>query len=200
VDDAASGLHGHELSQLQELPVEAIELAEADWADPDIPNYEGRKDDANRYAQWLLDGMEAPPIEAVETESGAIRCTDGHRRLAAARLAGKSRVLVWVSPCMDHPHGMRDAKGALMRVGMTYEGIHGEEWTPRACEATQEIERDMALGFFESERRLYGDQFDAEACVEDIHRQWGRFAAEAVEQAKGIVCQAGEQPEGGISM
>jgi hypothetical protein len=123
--DSRCGLHGHEVAQLREVDPQSLEISEADWADANLPNYEGRRDDAGRYAQWLQEGREAPPVEVVETESGQMRVTDGHRRLAAAKIAGASTVKAWVSPAMLHPEQKCDSEGQIMRVGMTYEGFHG---------------------------------------------------------------------------
>lgn len=125
IDDHV-GLHGREISVLVAVDPDALDLSEADWSDPSIPNYEGRRDDAERYACWIADGLIPPPIEVVQTDSGTFRVTDGHRRLAAAKLAGASSLLAWISPTMPHPTGLADCLGEILRVGMTFERVPRE--------------------------------------------------------------------------
>jgi hypothetical protein len=102
-------------------------MTEEDWADGGYENYGGKRDDAFRYAEWLNAGHKSPPVDVAETEKGTLQlCHDGHRRLAAHKLAKLDYILAWVSPCMDHPEGLRmNGDGPIMRVGMTYEGVHG---------------------------------------------------------------------------
>lgn len=121
--DQYHGAHGRAVDQLRTLPLDAIELKEADWTDPQQINYEGRKDDAYRYAAWLESGREAPPVEVVESFTGRLRLVDGHRRVAAARLAGQQEIRAWVSPVMPHPENLRDSNGNVQIVGMTYEAM-----------------------------------------------------------------------------
>lgn len=54
-----------------------------------------------------------------------MRVTDGHRRLAAAKMVGANSIKAWISPATLHPEQKRDSEGQIMRVGMTYEGFHG---------------------------------------------------------------------------
>lgn len=133
IDDEFKGIYGRDIEQLRYLPVKDIELTEEDWTKP--INYEGRGDDARRYSQWMKEGAEAPPIRVLETYGRTMRVTDGHRRLAAAKMAGKDRILAWVSPVMDT--GKKDFNGEPILAGLTYEGMmYGAE------EANRQIEQE----------------------------------------------------------
>jgi ParB-like chromosome segregation protein Spo0J len=107
------------VEQLRELDPKELITSE-DLVDT---NTEGRRTHAERYAQWMKEGKQAPPIDVVQTDSGKLKVTDGHRRLHAAKLAGK-KILAWVSPRMDT--GKRDSDGNPLYTGMTYEGMHGK--------------------------------------------------------------------------
>jgi hypothetical protein len=130
VDDVFKGIHGHEIAQLRELDPASLELPEGDYTTQ--PNYEGRGNDAKRYAEWMREGKTPPPIDVVETDAGALRVSNGHRRTAAAKMTGQ-KVLAWIWPGMDHPQGLRVNNGELgmgpvIRVGLTYEGATGRVW------------------------------------------------------------------------
>jgi hypothetical protein len=122
-------VYGHEIYELVELSPRELTPMEFEWGDPkDALRFQGKWRDVLRYADWMdEEGWQAPPISVVEAESGELRVTDGHRRLAAADLAGVP-VLVWVSWTVDHPEGRRDAStGRVMGVGLTYELARGCE-------------------------------------------------------------------------
>ncbi len=114
-----AGNYGHDIWHLQEL----------DPHDPRIQtlennvetNAEGRGDDAARYAEWMRDDAlraKAPPIRLLETDTGKFNVTDGHRRLAAAKLAGKP-VRAWVSYSTET--GKRAYDGKPIKTGLTHE-------------------------------------------------------------------------------
>nr|CAB4128759.1 ParB/Sulfiredoxin [uncultured Caudovirales phage] len=120
--DQWAGMYGHEVSQLQEFDPHDPRLVERE--DNVRRNVEGRGDDADRYADWQKQGLHSrpPPISVVEREDGKLAVTDGHRRLHAARLAGKP-VRAWVS--WSVPTGKIDASGKPMIAGLTHElAIH----------------------------------------------------------------------------
>lgn len=46
-----------------------------------------------------------------------------------------------------------------------------------------EIKLAAALTFFDSEKKIYGDAFEANDCLEDIHRIYGSETCHAVRQS-----------------
>ena len=115
IDDAYGGIYGHEIEQVRLLDPDTLRPTEHMVEG----NEQGRGWDADRYAAWLREGRNAPPIRVVEHIDGGHVVTDGHRRLAAAKQAGFP-VLAIVSPLMDT--GTFDSGGRMMQTGMTYEG------------------------------------------------------------------------------
>lgn len=83
--------YGDQIEQLRELPVEKVAGAED-------PFRMGRGGDVDRYAAWTDEGLDAPPITALEMTDGTFRIYDGHRRLAAAQKAGRATIRAWVAP------------------------------------------------------------------------------------------------------
>lgn len=123
IDNRHYGPYGRDVEQLREVPVDDLVLSEADYTKV---NDEGRGEDAARYAVWAREGKNIPPISVIETDTGKLMVSDGHRRLAAAKLAGKKTILAWVSPRMDT--GKKTPEGNPIYVGATYEGLkHGAE-------------------------------------------------------------------------
>ena len=88
VDDSFAAMDGHELEQLVEVPIDALEISEDTGAD--------RFGDVARYARWLLEGKEPPPIRVVQTDKGTLKTLD-HRRLLAAKAIGARTIKAWVS-------------------------------------------------------------------------------------------------------
>jgi len=114
-----NGIRGRDIDQLRWLDPSTLSLAE----DMVERNEEGRGWDADRYADWNRQGLEAPPIEVVETDNGVLRVIDGHRRVAAAKKTGKP-VLAWVSPSMDVPEGVHydgDPSKPIVKTSLTIE-------------------------------------------------------------------------------
>lgn len=68
--------------------------------------------DVERYAEWNLQGLTAPPISVVQTVSGRLKVSNGHRRNLAAKATGHL-VLAWVSWTVSNEEGLG--------VGLTYE-------------------------------------------------------------------------------
>ena len=88
VDDSFAAMDGHELEQLVEVPIDALEISEDTGAD--------RFGDVARYARWILEGTEPPPIRVVQTDKGTLKTLD-HRRLLAAKAVGARTIKAWVS-------------------------------------------------------------------------------------------------------
>lgn len=118
--DRLKGLHGREIARLCLLDPSALLLSE----DLVQTNTEGRADDAMRYAEWIQAGLQPPPIEVVQIADGTgrLKVCNGHRRTAAC-IQAHSAVLAWVSPVMYHPLRLKDAEGATILVGLTWEGL-----------------------------------------------------------------------------
>ncbi len=126
VEDRFRGAYGHEIAQLRRLDPALLTLTEEDYTTG--PNWEGRGDDARRYARWMSQGLTPPPITVVEGPAGELRVTDGHRRVAASKLAERP-LYAWIWPAMDHPQGKEDAgTGLPIRVGLTFEAAKKRAW------------------------------------------------------------------------
>jgi hypothetical protein len=129
------GTYGREAERLEMLDPHSLELSEEDYT---TRNDEGRGDDAARYAEWIKEGKMPPPIDVVETEEGRLRVSEGHRRVAAAKLAGV-KIPAWVSYAMHT--GRVGSNDKPIMVGLTYEGArYGAEHASRMWE-----ERRQAL-------------------------------------------------------
>jgi len=76
-----------------------MQLQEFDIDDPKLvfPEGEPKNQTVDKYAQWIQEGNEPPPMDGVETESGKIKISEGHHRRAAIRQTGGKKVKVWVS-------------------------------------------------------------------------------------------------------
>ena len=131
VDDDFKGNHGRYIEQLQEVDPGSLILPEGDYAEDEKLNPEGRGDDAKQYAEWLKEGKEPPPINVVETEDGGLRVTDGHRRAAAAKMAGQ-KVKAWISPSVPVP-GIKTPDGKPIYTGLTDE-LAGFTWNEEASQ------------------------------------------------------------------
>jgi hypothetical protein len=122
--DDYKGSHGTEVEQLRELDPNDLIPSE----DTDAP----KKADVARYTEWAKEGKKAPPIHVVETDSGKLKISNGHRRWLAAKAAG-TKIRAWVSPAAVIPD-MKDSEGKPMKTGLTHElAIH------HAIEAGQRV-------------------------------------------------------------
>ena len=148
IDDDVDLSYGHSVEKLVRLPVKDLVLTEEDYTKV---NYGGRGDDARRYAGWIKEGKEPPPISVVETDSGKMNVSNGHRRVAAAKLAGKDSILAWVSPRMEV---LKGPNGPIY-VGMTYEGA---TLGPKEAEKQREARRADLMKRVEGKRTLSEDQ------------------------------------------
>lgn len=116
--DDVYGVYGRSIDVVISVSIDAIRLTEEDYTKV---NYEGRGDDAMRYAAWLQQGLIAPPISILETERFNLDVIDGHRRVAAAKLADRPTILAWVSFAMPV-----NANPGAVKTGLTFEGLtHG---------------------------------------------------------------------------
>ncbi len=86
IDRSFRSLYGHFIDQLLELDPHSLTLSELDYTDPRC-NPEGLRWDAECYARWMEEGSVPPPISVLETDSGTLRVSNGHRRTAAAKMA-----------------------------------------------------------------------------------------------------------------
>jgi len=118
IDDARL-LYGRIIDQLRIVDARTLVLSEEDYT---TVNFEGRGDDARRYADWIQSGLLPPPIRILQTDNGAWRVTDGHRRVAAAKLAESYQLPAWVSYRMDT--GKRDVDGLPIYTALTFEGAN----------------------------------------------------------------------------
>lgn len=116
--DKHFGPYGRMVEQIRSVAVSDLSLSEEDYTKV---NYEGRGFDAEQYAEWIKDGKTPPPVLVVEADSGQPLVSDGHRRVAAAKLAGLDSILAWVSPRMDT--GKKDSAGKPIYTAATYEGL-----------------------------------------------------------------------------
>lgn len=114
VIDDLKGIHGREIGYSTRIDPGPVQISEF------LPE---RADDVARYAEWNRAGMEPPPVSALETDKGALKIGDGHRRrLAAIESGSQLPAVVW--PTGPHPQGLSEfGKTDPMRVGLTYEMI-----------------------------------------------------------------------------
>ena len=89
IDNDYLGPHGYEIEELRLLDPYDLVAGEV--------TEERRFADVKRYARWITEGLEPPPISVVETAAGELRIYNGHRRWLAAQRAG-AKILAWVNP------------------------------------------------------------------------------------------------------
>jgi predicted kinase len=114
------GLYGREIDKLVRVPVDTLEIPEVSLDGKLDPTKRG---DDERYADWLQQGMRAPPIDVVQTERGGLRVMDGHRRVLGAKRAGQTEIEAWVSPTVPAPHGRVASDGRPIMTGLTFEMV-----------------------------------------------------------------------------
>jgi len=103
----------HDVFVLRRVRLDALTPTEFAWANFREPFHFPRIRDAERYAGWMEDGHEPPPITVLETDKGALNVNDGHRRLAAHALLARKTIKAWVSPTGGYGAGLswEDATG-----------------------------------------------------------------------------------------
>lgn len=102
-------MYGNFIQQLREFDPHELVLSESDYTKEGPGNNpEGRKWDAEKYADWIKEGSAAPPIQALQMPDGRFKVVDGHRRVAAAKMAG-APIRAWVQ--YYAPTDSREAAG-----------------------------------------------------------------------------------------
>lgn len=115
--DSWDSLYGRMIEQLAEFSPD--DLARMVLSEDMVSrNEEGRSDDADRYAGWMKEGKQAPPVTILQMDDGRLKVSDGHRRVAAAIRAGMP-VRAWVSYAV--PNGQTDYAGKPMMTALTKE-------------------------------------------------------------------------------
>ena len=89
------GVRDADLFQVMDVPLDRINAPELDSADNIAPE---RRLDAEDYTKRLRNGEVAPNARGYELPSGLIKLADGHRRMIAARNAGRDTLRIAVSP------------------------------------------------------------------------------------------------------
>ena len=100
-----SAINGREIAETVEMRVDDIEISETTGR--------GRFADVVRYAEWLDAGLEPPPINVIQTDGGRLKTTD-HRRLLAAKLAGRATIKAFAWWATLNPRNG-------LAAGLTYE-------------------------------------------------------------------------------
>ena len=114
--DPFKGIHGQEIEHLVKVKIADLSTPEtANGLDP------MKRGDDVRYAQWLRDGLRAPPIEVVQREDGSLRVIDGHRRVLAAKQAGMDEIEAWVNYISPVADGRLGSNGKPIMTGLTFE-------------------------------------------------------------------------------
>ena len=120
-DDTWKGKDGYMVSQLRLLDPKDLIPSEGDQLTKgEYKPYADRKEDIDRYVQWMDQGMTPPPIEVVETKTGKLRITDGHRRWFAA-LTSDHKIRAWVSPTVFVEETMSDGSTLVFDRALTFE-------------------------------------------------------------------------------
>lgn len=97
--------------QVRDLPLDGLYLPELDSSGRLQPE---KRKYLDGYTERAKAGERAPSINVIEMESGKLRVVDGHRRVMAARAAGKTTIRALVSPLIDTPDGKKEATAELV--------------------------------------------------------------------------------------
>lgn len=98
--------------QVQKLDVDSLYLPELDSSGRLQPE---KRKYLEGYTERAKAGEQAPSINVIEMENGKMRVVDGHRRVLAARAAGKKTIRALVSPLIDSPEGKKEATVELIQ-------------------------------------------------------------------------------------
>jgi hypothetical protein len=142
--DKFSGNYGKEIEQLREVRIDELALPELrEGGKLDIE----KLGDDERYAAWIKEGKEPPPIEVLRRDDGSLRVADGHRRVLAAKLAGRATIKAWVSETVPIPSGRLDANGKPIMTSLTYELAMKEKDRVRSAVASLGESAEPAVAF-----------------------------------------------------
>jgi hypothetical protein len=130
---------------------ELMQLREYGINDPilEFPEGKPKNQTVDKYVQWIREGNDPPPMDAVETLSGKVRVNEGHHRLAAIEKAGGDKVKIWVSVTREqegHPRGVKPENAEILK--QTPEGAI-EEVAPEVAGGKKPWEMSRAE-YFES--------------------------------------------------
>jgi len=120
---------------------ELMQLREYDINDSilEFPEGKPKNQTVDKYAQWIREGNDPPPMDAVETLSGKVRVNEGHHRLAAIEKAGGNKVKIWVSVTREqegHPRGVKPENAEILK--QTPEGVIEKVAPQEGVEKTKE--------------------------------------------------------------
>ena len=125
--------------QVRELPLDNLYLPEAmedGRLQPEKRSY------VDGYADRLRAGEAAPGISVIEMKDGRMRVVDGHRRVMAARAAGRGAIRALVSPLIDTPGGKQEATSELLQAAQMPQAL--TSYTPADIEAQQARQEQAA--------------------------------------------------------
>jgi hypothetical protein len=113
LDSWDGGLYGRSIWELRRFTPRELIPREFKWEDPKQElRWGGKWKYVERYVDRLRDGEIPPPITVIQGDKGGLMVIDGHRRLAASDIVGKT-LLAWVSWTVPSPDGTL--------TGLTYE-------------------------------------------------------------------------------
>ena len=109
-----NGLYGRQIEEL--VWVDTNDIVPTELEDGHL--FADRRHYLKTYIDWLREGHQPPPVTLIQTDSGDLRLTDGHRRYLAARALGVP-LLATVSYAV--PTGQLDTQGLPIKTGLTFE-------------------------------------------------------------------------------
>ena len=112
--DRWNSLYGHHLWEL--VWVDTNDVSPTELVEGRISAH--RAQYIEPYTEWIAQGHQPPPVRLIETEDGALRLTDGHRRYVVSRSLG-APLLALVSYAV--PTGSMDTNGRPIKDGLTLE-------------------------------------------------------------------------------
>jgi hypothetical protein len=95
-------IRGTPLYQVREVPLSKLRLPELDENGQLAPEKRGYLPE---YTARARAGEQPPHIHVVEMDDGGLRVVDGHRRVLAAKEAGRNTITAAVGPLADTPEG-----------------------------------------------------------------------------------------------
>ena len=120
------------------------------------------------YTERAKAGEVPPPISVIEMEDGRLRVVDGHRRVMAARAAGKKSIRALVSPLIDTPSGKQEATAELLTELFAGGGTTNQTQNapnaaataaPKTAPTTTTTSPDTATVWDEDAKKLWDEEF-----------------------------------------